>query len=58
MFRLIPREEKFFDMFSDMAQNVHEASKLLRKMTSLHLTGAENRMRSLSEIESRRRWWQ
>ena len=32
MFRLIPREEKFFDMFSDMAQNVHEASKLLRRM--------------------------
>jgi hypothetical protein len=32
MFRFIPREEKFFDMFSAMAQNVHEASKLLRRM--------------------------
>jgi uncharacterized protein len=32
MIRLIPKEEKFFDMFTEMAQNVHEASKLLRKM--------------------------
>jgi len=32
MIRLIPREEKFFEMFSAMAQNVHEASKLLRSM--------------------------
>jgi uncharacterized protein len=29
MFRLIPREEKFFDMFNSMAQNAYEASKLL-----------------------------
>lgn len=32
MFKLIPREEKFFDMFNAMAQNVHEGSKLLKKM--------------------------
>ncbi len=29
MFKLIPKEEKFFDMFISMAQNAHEASKLL-----------------------------
>jgi predicted phosphate transport protein (TIGR00153 family) len=32
MFKLIPKEEKFFDMFNAMAQNVHEGSKLLKKM--------------------------
>ncbi len=32
MFRLIPKEEKFFDMFISMAQNAHEASKLLTIM--------------------------
>jgi predicted phosphate transport protein (TIGR00153 family) len=29
MFRLIPKEEKFFDMFISMAENAHEAAKLL-----------------------------
>ena len=32
MFKLIPKAEKFFDMFSAMAENAHEASKLLRQM--------------------------
>jgi len=32
MFKLIPKEEKFFDMFISMAQNAHEASKLLTLM--------------------------
>jgi predicted phosphate transport protein (TIGR00153 family) len=32
MFKIIPREEKFFDMFNAMASNAHEGSKLLRKM--------------------------
>ena len=32
MFRLIPKEEKFFDMFIAMAQNAHEGSKLLKQM--------------------------
>ena len=32
MFRLIPKEEKFFDMFISMAQNAHESSKLLTLM--------------------------
>jgi len=32
MIKLIPKEEKFFDMFNAMAQNVHEGSKLLKKM--------------------------
>jgi predicted phosphate transport protein (TIGR00153 family) len=31
-FKLIPTEEKFFDMFISMAQNAHEASKLLTFM--------------------------
>ena len=32
MFRFIPREEKFFEMFVCMAQNAHEGSKLLTEM--------------------------
>jgi len=32
MFKLIPQQEKFFDMFISMAQNAHEASKLLTVM--------------------------
>ncbi|MFN8007936.1 MAG: DUF47 family protein [Terriglobia bacterium] len=32
MVRLVPKEEKFFDMFTAMAQNVHEATQLLRRM--------------------------
>ncbi len=32
MFRLVPKEEKFFEMFTSMAQNAHESSKLLTQM--------------------------
>jgi len=32
VFKLIPKEEKFFDMFISMAQNAHESSKLLTLM--------------------------
>ncbi|MBM3802017.1 MAG: DUF47 domain-containing protein [Acidimicrobiia bacterium] len=32
MFRLIPKEEKFFDMFVHMAENAHESSKLLKAL--------------------------
>ena len=32
MIKFIPKEEKFFDMFNAMAQNVQEGSKLLKKM--------------------------
>lgn len=32
MFKFIPKEEKFFDMFISMAQNAHESSKLLTMM--------------------------
>ena len=32
MFKFIPKQEKFFDMFNAMAANAHEGSKLLRTM--------------------------
>jgi predicted phosphate transport protein (TIGR00153 family) len=32
MFRWIPKEEKFFEMFIEMAKNAHEGAMLLRKM--------------------------
>jgi predicted phosphate transport protein (TIGR00153 family) len=32
VFKLIPKEEKFFDMFISMAQNAYESSKLLTLM--------------------------
>ncbi|MEW5976815.1 MAG: DUF47 family protein [Acidobacteriota bacterium] len=32
MFKIIPTEEKFFEMFNAMAQNAHEGSRLLKQM--------------------------
>jgi len=32
MFRFIPKEEKFFEMFVSMAQNAHEGARLLTEM--------------------------
>lgn len=32
MFKLIPREEKFFEMFEEMAKNAHEGAKLLKQL--------------------------
>ncbi|MBI3596907.1 MAG: DUF47 domain-containing protein [Nitrospirae bacterium] len=32
MFRLIPREEKFFEMFEAAAQNIHRGAHLLKEM--------------------------
>jgi len=32
MFKFIPKEEKFFEMFISMAQNAHEGSRLLTEM--------------------------
>lgn len=38
MFRLIPKEEKFFEMFIAMAENAHEGAKLLREMLDNDVT--------------------
>jgi predicted phosphate transport protein (TIGR00153 family) len=32
MFRLIPKEEKFFEMFKESAQNIHKGAVLLKEM--------------------------
>ena len=44
MFKLIPKEEKFFEMFVSMAQNVHEGSRLLKEMM-----GAEADLSNLAQ---------
>jgi hypothetical protein len=44
MFKFIPKEEKFFEMFISMAQNAHEGSRLLTEMM-----GTEADMPNLAE---------
>ena len=49
-FRLIPREEKFFDLFEDGAQNIVQASQILKKLID---TGenVEQRVEEIAELE-------
>lgn len=46
MFKLIPREEKFFEMFEEMANNAHEGAKLLKAL--LASDGSDERDIALS----------
>jgi predicted phosphate transport protein (TIGR00153 family) len=41
MFKWIPKEEKFFDMFTAMAQNAHEGAKLLKQMMETEENNAD-----------------
>jgi len=47
MLRLLPKEEKFFEMFLDSAENIQEAAKLLKEM----LESGENPDRFTREIK-------
>jgi predicted phosphate transport protein (TIGR00153 family) len=47
MFRLLPKEEKFFEMFFDAAENIQAAAKLLKEM----LESGENLDRFTREIK-------
>jgi len=52
MVRLIPRDTKFFDLFADVARNLGEASRLLKR-TLDDFQDIEARVRQLKDIEHR-----
>jgi uncharacterized protein len=52
MVRLVPRETKFFDMFSEMAENLLEGARLMAGILS-DFQNVEARVQQLSDIEHR-----
>jgi predicted phosphate transport protein (TIGR00153 family) len=50
MFRLIPREEKFFDMFEAAAQNIHRGAYLLKEMMEQY-RDPEKQAYAIMEVE-------
>ena len=52
MVRLVPRETKFFDMFSEMAENLLEGARLMTAILS-DFENVETRVQQLSDIEHR-----
>jgi predicted phosphate transport protein (TIGR00153 family) len=52
MIRLIPRETKFFRMFSDVSENLTQGARLLHDILK-NPAGMESRLQKLQEIEHR-----
>jgi uncharacterized protein len=52
MVRLIPRDNKFFDLFAQMGQNLSEGARLLQQ-TMVDFQDIEERVRQLKQIEHR-----
>src|SRR5690348_17900890 len=52
MVRLIPRETRFFEMFSEMANNLTEGAKLLKAILQ-DMKDVESRVEQLKTIEHR-----
>src|SRR5215470_13587310 len=52
MVRLIPRDTKFFKLFTEMSANLSEGARLLQK-TLGDFKGVEDRVRQLKVIEHR-----
>lgn len=50
MFRLIPREEKFFDFFKDAAQNALAGAKALKEMLD-HYDNPQDSWKKLKDLE-------
>lgn len=48
--RLLPREERFFDLFVKQAENIHAGAEALVKMLS-HYTGVPEQVQSIKAIE-------
>jgi predicted phosphate transport protein (TIGR00153 family) len=49
-FRLIPRSEKFFDMFNEAARNIHQGAKAFQQMLE-EFRGTEEQWRAVEEYE-------
>lgn len=52
MVRLIPRSEKFFDMFAEMASNLGDGARLLKRILD-DFKDVEERVQQLKDIEHR-----
>lgn len=52
MVRLIPRDNKFFELFEEVAQNLSQGARLLRQIL-IDFQNIEERVRQLKEIEHR-----
>lgn len=50
MFTLVPKEEKFFDMFITSAHTIHRAAELFREMVG-DLGDAEHKFKGIKEME-------
>ena len=50
MFRLIPREVKFFDLFDQQSQNIIKASQLLRELVN-NFADARAKAHAIKEVE-------
>jgi uncharacterized protein len=53
MFRFIPRDTKFFDMFAEMAENLTEAARVLTKVLQSGGNDVEAGVRHIKELEHR-----
>lgn len=51
MFRLIPREEKFFEFFEEAANNILEGARVLVQMTEEGSASFQERWKRLEELE-------
>lgn len=51
MFRLIPREEKFFEFFEEAANNIVEGARVLVQMTEEGSASFQERWKRLEELE-------
>ncbi|HLG22875.1 MAG TPA: DUF47 family protein [Candidatus Manganitrophaceae bacterium] len=52
MFKIIPREEKFFDMFEEAAKNIYEGARLLLEMME-NYTEVEERVKKIQTVEQK-----
>ncbi len=52
-FRLIPRNESFFPLFIEAADNVHHGAVKLLKMIDTHLDDSESMMKEIKKIEKK-----
>jgi predicted phosphate transport protein (TIGR00153 family) len=48
--RILPREQGFFDLFAQQAENIHHGAEALLKMLS-HYTGVPEQVQSIKAIE-------
>jgi uncharacterized protein Yka (UPF0111/DUF47 family) len=53
MFRILPRDEKFFELFGEQANVLHEASGLLVQMLETHDRDVREHANRIKSLEHR-----